>query len=144
MDPTDSTRPRDGQAAVCDFYRIKWKGCDWPTKFGSRKLNLCGLSSRQARIAANATRCEEAECWRAATEWLAAVESDAATARRQVMRAAVAERRGDLTAAERWLVAAAEIESRYRSGGEIQALLERFRGQSGGDHVAESLRGADK
>lgn len=64
-----------------DSAQTSWVGCCWETAFGSRKLNLCGLSSRQALLAARALRGEEAACWRDAAEWLRQVEDDAAHAK---------------------------------------------------------------
>ncbi|KAA1259202.1 hypothetical protein LF1_17310 [Rubripirellula obstinata] len=60
--------------------RSGWQGCDWPTRFGPKKLDLQGIRSRQARLAQKATRGEEAACWAAAVVWLTEVEADAAQA----------------------------------------------------------------
>jgi hypothetical protein len=57
-----------------------WRGCDWHTSFGPKKLDLCGIRSRQARLVAKATRGDESQCWCEAVRWLTAVESDASDA----------------------------------------------------------------
>lgn len=58
----------------------RWQGCDWPTSFGPKELDLGGIRSRQAKLAQKATRGEEAACWAAAVVWLSEVETDAAQA----------------------------------------------------------------
>ncbi len=57
-----------------------WKGCDWDTDFGSRRANLRGLCSRQARLAAQATRGDESAYWREVCRFLENVEQDARAA----------------------------------------------------------------
>lgn len=64
-------------AQLIQTARVRWQGCDWPTQFGLRMLDLNGIRSRQAKLAAKATRGEESACWAAATAWLAEVEGDA-------------------------------------------------------------------
>lgn len=127
MDSKDSKHRNCVDSKACQWREDSWSGCDWPTEFGSKKLNLCGLTSQQALLVANATRGDEAECWREAASWLHQIESDAAEAGRFIERAGNAEVSGDLALAEHYLVRAAGLENRYRSGGEIQTLLERFR-----------------
>ncbi|EMI15935.1 hypothetical protein RMSM_07144 [Rhodopirellula maiorica SM1] len=103
-----------------------WIGCQWPTQFGSSRLNLEGLRSRQAGIAEKATRGEESRCWRGAAIWLATVEHDAALAAElaeQAVRAAAAGENGE---AQRLLGEAVALEQKYRDPIVYQSLLKRF------------------
>jgi hypothetical protein len=49
-------------ATICEIWaayelaRGRWSGCDWPTRFGSLRLDLEGVSSLQARAAARRWR----------------------------------------------------------------------------------------
>ncbi|MCC9654344.1 hypothetical protein [Rhodopirellula halodulae] len=54
-----------------------WSGCCWDTQFGTCEVNLNGLTSQQASLAAKALRGEEAACWNLAAVWLEQVETDA-------------------------------------------------------------------
>ncbi|HYT93077.1 MAG TPA: hypothetical protein VEL76_30445 [Gemmataceae bacterium] len=58
----------------------KWIGCDWPTAFGERRLDLNGLKADQAVLLARATSGGERVNWRNAVNWLAQVERDAQAA----------------------------------------------------------------
>jgi len=58
----------------------RWKGCDWPTNFGTARLDLAGVTSRQAALLARATSGQEAIDWHGAAEWLAKIEADAEAA----------------------------------------------------------------
>src|SRR5439155_10792512 len=42
--------------AAYEQARGRWSGCDWPTRFGSLRLDLEGVSSLQARAAARRWR----------------------------------------------------------------------------------------
>lgn len=55
----------------------RWHGCCWPTAFGSRRLNLDGISANQARVMADALAGSEADEWRQASRWLLTIEQDA-------------------------------------------------------------------
>ena len=70
-------RVTDGYVAAADA----WRGCEWTTSFGPRRLDLRGLKARQTRLVAEATSGEEAEAWAAATRWLEMVEQRAREAR---------------------------------------------------------------
>lgn len=72
--------PPDLLRRLADEARSGWLGCDWPTSFGKRNLELSGLRSRHALLAAKATRGDEAACWLEAAKWLETVENDAAEA----------------------------------------------------------------
>lgn len=93
-----------------------WTGCSWPTEFGSRQLNLAGLCSRQASLAAKATRGDEAACWREAAAWLAQMEMDAAEAAKRAELAVHAAAAGDLAKASQWFEQAARIAAPYPCG----------------------------
>ncbi len=73
MDPSD-LRLEFGIASQ------KWIGCNWPTCFGPRLLNLNGLFSRQAILLAEATAGNESSDWLDAAQWLETVEKDARSA----------------------------------------------------------------
>ena len=74
----------------------RWKGCNWPTEFGGRKLNLNGLKSSQAALMAGATAGPERADWRRAMDWLMRVEEDAREAEKQAKLAADLAVQGDL------------------------------------------------
>jgi hypothetical protein len=63
--------------AALQSAQAAWTGCDWETEFGPGRINLRGLTSRQARLAAQATRGEESTQWREVCHYLDAVERDA-------------------------------------------------------------------
>lgn len=91
-----------------------WSGCDWNTDYGSGGINLRGLSSRQASLAAKATRGEESDNWRSACEYLHLVERDAHQAAGLASDAVEAWRLGDSRAAMALLEEAISLEARYR------------------------------
>lgn len=90
-----------------------WVGCCWETAFGSRKLNLCGLTSRQALLAARALRGEEASCWREAAEWLRRVEADAAKAKQLAEQAWTQATANHFVIAHELLSESATLEAKY-------------------------------
>lgn len=71
---------REAMQQLIQAAKSHWQGCDWPTRFGPKNLNLAGIRSRQAKLAEKATRGDEATCWAAAVAWLTEVESDAVRA----------------------------------------------------------------
>ncbi|WP_149496517.1 hypothetical protein [Roseiconus lacunae] len=90
-----------------------WTGCDWETEFGPLKLNLQGIRSCQALLAASATRGEEAQQWRDAAKWLQKLEADARQASELRLMADQAERAGRSGDVASLRNAAASIEQRY-------------------------------
>ena len=90
-----------------------WVGCDWDTEFGDRKQNLRGLRSRQAKLAAQATRGAESIRWWAACRFLERIEQDARVAASLAAKAVAQWQRGDLVAALNHLDQAIELESNY-------------------------------
>ncbi|OYP31137.1 hypothetical protein [Rhodopirellula sp. MGV] len=90
-----------------------WTGCDWETEFGPLKLNLKGIRSRQAMLAASATRGQEAEQWRDAAKWLQALEDDARKASEFWQLACLAESNGEMDQAVRLRSAGDAIEEKY-------------------------------
>ncbi|MCC9602174.1 hypothetical protein LOC67_16575 [Stieleria sp. JC731] len=90
-----------------------WTGCDWETEFGPLKLNLQGVRSRQAMLAASATRGQEAEQWKNAAIWLKDLEEDARRATELWHQATQAELDGRLDQALKLRCAAEAIERKY-------------------------------
>ena len=91
-----------------------WKGCDWDTNFGPRRTNLRGLCSRQARLAAQATRGDESAYWREVCRFLENVEQDARAAAELAGQAVEIWRLGNFTEGLRRMEEAIAIEARYR------------------------------
>jgi hypothetical protein len=102
----------------------KWKGCDWPTRFGKGGIDLSGLNASQARLMARATSGTEADDWQAAADWLAEVESDAQTAEREAAIAAELACLGDFTAAHDHADCACALEKKYRQTAVWQGLYD--------------------
>lgn len=71
--PTASATVIQAYSRACG----RWHGCCWPTAFGSRRLNLDGISANQARVMADALAGSEADEWRQASRWLTSIEQDA-------------------------------------------------------------------
>lgn len=71
---------REARSAYLDAAEL-WRGCDWPTSFGCRGMDLAGLKARQTRLLAEATSGEESQAWAEATYWLERIEQDARDAR---------------------------------------------------------------
>ena len=92
-----------------------WVGCQWWTQFGSAGLNLAGLRSRQAALAAKATRGEESQCWCEAAIWLIQIERDAALAAELAQQAFRAAELGNNETARQLLNDAVELERKYRA-----------------------------
>ncbi|WP_442505690.1 hypothetical protein SH528x_004490 [Novipirellula sp. SH528] len=103
-----------------------WIGCQWPTQFGSSRLNLEGLRSRQAGMAEKATRGEESRCWGHAAIWLVTVERDAALAEELGEQALRASEAGDRILAHSLLREAVAIEQKYREPIVYQPILKLF------------------
>ncbi len=79
-----------------DAAQSAWVGCDWDTEFGDRKQNLRGLRSRQAKLAAQATRGAESIRWWEACRFLERIEQDARAAASLAAKAVAQWQRGDL------------------------------------------------
>lgn len=92
----------------------QWWGCNWRTEFGSRKLNLCDVRSRQARLMANATSGDESSAWEQATRYLAEVEVDARNAERAAAHAISMVDNGRWRDALSEMDIAVKLESKYR------------------------------
>jgi hypothetical protein len=103
--------------------RGKWIGCDWSTSFGSRQLNLNGLTSEQAQLVARATAGEEAREWRAAGHWLVQVEQDAFRAENEAGVAMLMFKSGNLDRALGHAARACSLEANYHQN----PIWERFR-----------------
>jgi hypothetical protein len=72
----------------------RWKGCDWPTRFGQSKLDLNGYSAEMARAkVATATTESEIEDWGKAASWLADIEREAQEAETAAAQAVAAAER---------------------------------------------------
>lgn len=91
----------------------KWRGCDWPTRFGQSALNLDGLRAAQATLMARATAGSEAADWRAAVRWLTEVEGDARAAEQEARTAAALADSGELDEAIVCARRACTLESKY-------------------------------
>jgi hypothetical protein len=94
--------------------RAAWTGCDWDTEFGARRANLRGLCSRQAQLAAQATRGEESTHWREVGRYLETVEQDARRAADLAGEAIKVWSLGNVAEARNRLEEAIELEARYR------------------------------
>ena len=103
-----------------------WTGCDWDTDFGLRRANLRGLCSRQARLAAEATRGAESEFWREAFQYLDTVERDAVSAASLASEAVVLWQFGNTAEALERLDGAIALESRHRTPSGYAALREKM------------------
>lgn len=91
-----------------------WKGCAWPTEFGTEKLNLQGMTSGQAQLISRATCGAEQKAWREAAEWLATIEADASRAMQEAQLALDLASRGKLVEARTHSQRAVDIETAYR------------------------------
>jgi hypothetical protein len=78
----------------------RWTGCDWPTAFGTGRLDLNGWTSARAEArAASTTDWMEGEDWDAAVGWLTRVEQHAAKAEAEAALAVAAAKAGDWNSA---------------------------------------------
>jgi hypothetical protein len=68
-----------------------WTGCDWPTAYGSTRLNLQGWTAAQARSMAQILQTED---WRRAADWLTRIELHAAVAEKKAAEALAAAEQG--------------------------------------------------
>lgn len=91
-----------------------WTGCRWETEFAGRKANLRGLNSRQALMAAQATRGKESDYWRDVFRYLEIVEKDARMAAEIAAESVDIWRRGEVDAALSKLDEAIALELLYR------------------------------
>lgn len=91
-----------------------WWGCNWKTEHGPRKLKLCDLRSRHARLIADATSGAESRSWMLASEYLAEVESDASRAESAAAKAMSLVVEGKWDEALSALELAVALESKYR------------------------------
>ena len=107
---------------ACSGSAAAWTHCQWPTAYGPLQLNLQGITSRQARIAARALSGHEAACWRDAAGWLERLEEDAY---RAAELAELARRRwsqGDRAGALQAARTAVRIERQYRPDSNCESL----------------------
>ncbi len=107
-----------------------WIGCDWDTEFGPERANLRGLSSRQARLAAEATRGSESQFWREAQQYLDQIERDRGAAANYASEAVDFWRLGNKVAAMERLESAINLEATYRSPVVYSKLREVLRASS--------------
>ncbi|SMP73856.1 hypothetical protein SAMN06265222_11727 [Neorhodopirellula lusitana] len=134
FDQTQTERTQFDQAQLnCEAMRqlihaaqAHWQGCDWPTRFGPRNLDLAGIRSRQAKLAAKATRGEEATGWAEAVAWLAEVENDAAQAAGLAERAFCEAELAKWVAASDLLQQAESLEAKYGQLDGYQQVREAF------------------
>ena len=96
---TDRVLPH--QPGIDDVRRVyaaataRWKGCDWPTRFGQSKLDLNGYSAEMARARLRTAATEtQVEDWAKAASWLADVEREAHEAETAAAQALAAAERG--------------------------------------------------
>jgi hypothetical protein len=90
-----------------------WTGCSWETEFYTRKLNLNGVTARQAYFLAEATSGSEAESWHAAVDWLKTVEDDAKIANDLGEKAYEAVLNEQWDKAAKWIEKAVNLEAKY-------------------------------
>jgi len=93
----------------------QWIGCDWPTEFGRRRLDLRDLRADHAVLMARATAGTEAEAWWEASRWLARVETEALEAEAEARQAIAKAEAGSWLEALSHARAACDMEARYHS-----------------------------
>lgn len=93
----------------------RWTGCDWSTRFGPRKLDLCGLRADQARLWSQACQGLESKAWLEAAHFLDEVEQDALAAEQAAGLAFQAAQQGRLLEARELARQAVALEKRHRS-----------------------------
>jgi hypothetical protein len=108
---------------IYEKLRDQWTGCTWSTEFGAARLNLNGVTCRQAALLARATSGEESALWREAAEYLATIEADAAAARVEAGIAAQKAEAGSLPEALAHAERACDLERPYHSAPVWEALL---------------------
>jgi len=96
-----------------DAAHDQWLICDWPTEFGTLKLNLMGLRSFQAERLAYATSGKESSEWQKAANWLRNVEADAREAQELATQARDASLRNDHLHAIDLIKQACQIEATW-------------------------------
>lgn len=92
-----------------------WQGCDWHTRFGSLKVDLCKLRSQQTRFLSEATSGEESHVWEEATGWLRQVERDAQAAETAASDAVELVKKLEFSMAEMRIAEAVRLEAKYRT-----------------------------
>jgi hypothetical protein len=107
------TTPKEVRQAL-QTAQSAWIGCDWDTDFGPGRINLRGLGSRHAWLAARATRGDESKNWREAYQFLDRVEQDAQTAATLASEAVDLWCLGNHREALALLEEAIDLEARYR------------------------------
>jgi len=101
----------------------RWKGCDWSTRFGFLSINLEGITSAQAALAAEATAGKEASEWETLSAWLTQVERDAQEAETRAQQAVTCALAGNLGDALKQAQHACALESHYPRAPVWQSLL---------------------
>jgi hypothetical protein len=91
-----------------------WWGCNWKAEHGPRKLKICGLRSRHARLIAEATCGAESRAWLLASQYLAEVEADAKRAELAASEAMSLVSKGRWEEALNAVDEAVALESKYR------------------------------
>ena len=115
--------------ALCDALEgihPTWHGCDWPTRFGPRRLDLKGVKSRSAEMMSRATRGQESQDWAEATVWLKRVEADAQVAFGLIANSIEYLRQGRFCEAKMALVEAADLETKHHGQSRYDVALALF------------------
>jgi hypothetical protein len=105
----------------------RWRGCDWPTRFGTAGLDLAGVTSRQAALLARATSGREAVDWHGAAEWLAKIEADAEAANQAAWQAQQEASAGHLSEALGHAQRACDLERLYHAEAVWDSLRDAIR-----------------
>lgn len=111
----------------------RWVGCDWDIAFGTQRLQLKGMKSRQARLLANATAGNESLAWHEAANWLENVERDAQQAESEAYCANELAKSGRLSDAEVHARKACELEQSYEQSiawAELLQAIQHARGKT--------------
>ncbi|MGB7346595.1 MAG: hypothetical protein WBD20_20405 [Pirellulaceae bacterium] len=116
----------DAMKQLIQVAKDHWRGCDWSTQFGPRKLDLAGIRSRQASLAAKATRGDEAICWKEAVRWLTEVEQDAVHASEFADQAFAEAKNGCWTSASNLFLQAEQLEAKYGKSSGYSEVREAF------------------
>lgn len=118
--------------AILNAYRsghFQWRGCQWHEEFGPLRLDLNGLTARQARILANATAGTESRAWHQAADWLEAVERDAKTAEAEASLAVHLATSGRYSEAECHATSACILQKKYPADPVWNELLDCIRNE---------------
>jgi prophage DNA circulation protein len=117
--------------SVYDRLADRWVGCDWPTDFGTRHLDLRGVTARQAALLARATSGQESDQWQDAARWLTKVEADAEAARQAARAASQEALAGQYGRALEHAQRACELEQAYHRRVVWQPLVDAIRDRGG-------------